>query len=124
LAGEGGHFWNVLIQGQWHPIKSRENGEKLLRAIQEEIDRDREGDARSFRPCNPLALGEYYQTWLKKIDVSTKTCRDYKTAIVKYAIPFFGADKDIRKFRKAELVSFQKSIGRSEKWRYKVMGTI
>lgn len=118
-------FWSVLIQGQWHPIKSIENGDKLLRAIQEDIDRDREGfDPRSFRPQNPLSLGEYHQTWLEQIDVSTKTRRDYKTAIAKYAVPFFGADKDIRKFRKAELLSFQKSIEGSEKWRYNVMGSL
>jgi integrase len=118
-------FWSVLIQGQWHPIKSRENGEKLLRAIQEDIDRDREGfDPRSFRPQNPLSLGEYHQTWLEQIDVTTKTRRDYRTALVKYVIPFFGLDKDIRKFKKAELVSFQKSIGGSEKWRYNVMGSL
>lgn len=118
-------FWSVLIQGQWHPIKSHENGEKLLRAIQEDIDRDQEGfDARSFRPQNPLSLGEYCETWLEQIDVTVKTRRDYKTAIIKHAIPFFGADKDIRKFRKAELLSFQKSIGGSEKGRYNIMGAL
>ena len=84
----------------------------------------RDNCSRGVRPGNLLALGEYYQTWLKEIDASTKTCRDYRTAIVKYAMPFFGADKDIRKFRKAELVSFQKSIGGSEKWRYNVMGAL
>src|SRR5450759_2789243 len=55
-------FWSVLIQGQWHPIKSHENGEKLLRAIQEDIDRDREAfDARAFRPQNPWSMGEYHK---------------------------------------------------------------
>ena len=118
-------FWSVLIQGQWHPIKSQENGEKLLRAIQEDIDRDREGfDPRSFRPSNPLSLIQYVQTWLEQIDVTVKTKRDYKTAIIKYAIPFFGSDKDIRKFKKAELTSFQRSIQGSEKWRYNVMGAL
>jgi integrase len=118
-------FWSVLIQGQWHPIKSYENGEKLLRAIQEDIDRDREGfDPRSFRPCNPLSIGEYCKTWLDQIDATVKTKRDYRTAIIKYAIPFFGADKDIRKFRKAELTSFQKSIQGSVKWRYNVLGAL
>lgn len=118
-------FWSVLIQGQWHPIKNYENGEKLLYAIREEIDRDREGfDPRSFRPSNPLCIGSYYQTWLNQIDVTVKTRRDYKTAIVKHALPFFGADKDIRKFRKAELMAFQKSIGGSEKGRYNIMGAL
>ncbi len=118
-------FWSVLIQGIWHPIKSHENAEKLLRAIQEDIDRDKAAfDPRSFRPSFPLSIGEYHKTWLEQIDVTTKTRRDYRTAIVKYAIPFFGADKDIRKFRKAELVSFQKSIGGSEKWRHNVVGSL
>lgn len=89
--GKNEKFWSVLIQGLWHPIKSIENGDKLHRAIQEDIDRDREGfDPRSFRPNNPLCLGEYHQTWLEQIDVTTKTRRDYKTAITKYALPFFG----------------------------------
>jgi hypothetical protein len=106
-------FWSVLIQGIWHPIKNRENGEKLLYAIREEIDSDREGfDPRSFRPGNPLCIEQYCQTWLSQIDVTVKTKRDYKTAIVKHAIPFFKPDKDIRKFRKAELTAFQK-------WRFR-----
>jgi len=118
-------FWSVLIQGQWYPIKSHENGEKLLRAIQEDIDRDRESfDPRSFRPANPLSLGEYHTKWLSEIDATVKTKRDYRTAIVNYAVPFFGADKDIRKFKKAELVSFHKSIEGSQKWRYNVMGAL
>ena len=42
-AGQTEKFWSVLIQGQWHPIKSPENGDKLLGAIREAIDRDRVG---------------------------------------------------------------------------------
>ena len=118
-------FWSVLIQAKWYPIKSYANGEKLLRAIQEEIDRDPEGfDPRSFRPKNPLSIGEYYQTWLSQIDATAKTKRDYRTAIVKYAIPFFGMDKDIRRLRRAELTAFKMSIGGSEKWRYNVLGAL
>jgi integrase len=118
-------FWSVLIQGIWHPIKNRENGEKLLYAIREEIDSDREGfDPRSFRPGNPLCIEQYCQTWLSQIDVTVKTKRDYKTAIVKHAIPFFKPDKDIRKFRKAELTAFQKSLQLSDKGRYNVMGAL
>jgi integrase len=118
-------FWSVLIQGQWHPIKNYENGEKLLYAIREEIDRDREGfDPRSFRPGNPLCIGSYYQTWLNQIDVTTKTKRDYKTAITKHVIPFFTADKDIRKFRKSELTLLQKALPLSDKGRYNVMGAL
>lgn len=118
-------FWSVLIQGVWYPIKNRENAERLLQAIREEIDRDREGfDPRAFRPGNPLCIGEYYKTWLSQIDVVKGTKRDYKTAIVKYAIPFFTADKDIRKFRKAELLAFQKSLPLSDKGKFNVMGAL
>lgn len=123
--GKTEQFWSVLIQGVWYPIRSRENGEKLLYAIREEIDRDREGfDPRSFRPGNPLCLSEYCKTWLDQIDVSAKTRRDYRTAITKHAIPFFGADKDIRKFRKAELLAFQKSLALSDKGKFNVMGAL
>lgn len=118
-------FWSVLIQGQWHPIKSRENAEKLLCAIQEDIDRDQEGfDPRSFRPENPLALGAYCKAWLNQIDVSSKTRRDYKSAITKHAVSFFGTDKDIRKFRKAELLSFKKSLGGSDCRRHNIMAAL
>lgn len=118
-------FWSVLIQGIWHPIKNYENGEKLLFAIREEIDRDREGfDPRSFRPCNPLSIGEYVNTWISQIDTTLKTKRDYRTAIIKHAIPFFGIDKDIRKLRKAELTAFQKSLRLSDKSRYNIMGAL
>jgi integrase len=124
-AGRTEKFWSVYIQGAWHSIRNHENAEKLLRAIQEDIDRDREGfDPRSFRPCNPLCIGEYHKTWLNQIDATEKTKRDYRTAIVKYAIPFFGSAKDIRKIRKSELTSFQKSIQWSEKWRYNVLGAL
>jgi len=116
-------FWSVLIQGQWYPIKNEGNAYKLLYAIREDIDRDREAfDPRSFRPSNPLCIGEYYTTWLSQIDVTIKTKRDYKTYIKKYAIPFFGTDKDIRKFRKAELTAFQKSLNVADKTRYNIMG--
>ena len=65
LKEKSGMHWSdgvgplsVLIQGLWHPIKSQENAEKLLYALREDIDRDREGfDPRSFRPGNPLCLG-------------------------------------------------------------------
>lgn len=118
-------FWSVLIQGQWHPIKSYENGDKLLKAIRDEIDRDREGfDPRSFRPGNPLCIGEYYKTWLSQIRAGKKCKTDYKGAIVNYAIPFFGIDKDIRKFKKAELTRFQESINLSDKGKYNVMGAL
>ncbi len=118
-------FWSVLIQNQWYPIKSKENGDKLLYAIREEIDRDREGfDPRSFRPSNPLSIGEYHKTWLSQINAGKKTKRDYKGQINNYAIPFFGYDKDIRKLRKAELTSFQKSLNLSEKGKYNVMGAL
>ena len=112
--------------GLCHNIsKKKQNGEKLLYAIREEIDRDREGfDPRSFRQGNPLCLESYYETWLSQIDVTVKTKRDYKTAIVKHAIPFFGADKDIRKFRKAELTAFQKQLPLSDKGKYNVMGAL
>lgn len=118
-------FWSVLIQGQWHPIKNPDNADKLLKAIREEIDRDREGfDPRSFRPGNPLCIEIYYKTWLSQIDTTVKTKRDYRTAIAKHAIPFFGSDKDIRKFRKAELTAFQKQLPLSDKGRYNVMGAL
>jgi len=123
--GKTEQFWSVLIQGIWHPIKNRENGEKLLYALREDIDRDRDGfDPRSFRPGNPLRIEQYYQTWLRQIDTTVKTKRDYKTAIVKHTIPFFGADKDIRRLRKTELTDFQKSLQLSEKGRYNVMGAL
>lgn len=118
-------FWSVLIQGQWCSIKNEENGYKLLYAIREDIDRDREGfDPRSFRPGNPLCIGEYYKTWLSQIVAGKKCKTDYRGAIVNYAIPFFGQDKDIRKFKKAELTRFQESLNLSEKGRYNVMGAL
>lgn len=118
-------FWSVLIHGQWYPIKHYDNADKLLKAIREEIDRDREGfDPRAFKPGNPLCLDAYYKTWLSQIDVTTKTKRDYKTAIIRHAIPFFGPDKDIRKFRKAELTAFRKQLPLSDKGKYNVMGAL
>jgi len=118
-------FWSVLIQGQWHPIKNPDNADKLLKAIREEIDRDREGfDPRSFRPGNPLCIDVYHKTWLSQIDVTVKTKRDYKTAIVRHAIPFFGPDKDIRKFRMTEFTTFQKQLPLSDKGKYNVMGAL
>lgn len=118
-------FWSVLIQGQWCPIKSEENGYKLLYAIREEIDRDREGfDPRSFRPGNPLCIGEYYKTWLNQIKAGKKCKTDYKGAILNHIIPFFTADKDIRKFKKAELTRFQESLPLTDKGRYNVMGAL
>ncbi len=120
-------FWSVLIQGQWHPIKHYENGKKLLAAIQEDIDRDPEAfDPRTFRPSNPLSLGEYYKTWLVQCDAGKKCKRDYKTCIVNYAIPYFGADKDIRKFRKAELVLYQQFLKNKleEKGAYNKLGAL
>ncbi|MDR2861985.1 MAG: site-specific integrase, partial [Syntrophobacterales bacterium] len=105
------------------------NGEKLLRSIQEEIDRDHEGfDPRSFKPQNPLSIGKYHKTWLEQIEVTNKTMRDYKTAITKHVIthPKFGADKDIRKIRRADLVSLQKSLKETLtiKGCYNVMGAL
>lgn len=120
-------FWSVLIQGEWHAIKSRENGEKLLSAIREAIDRDRDGfDPRSFRKENPLRLGEYYKTWLKDIagSVTKGTIRDYKTAVVRYAIPFFGADKNIGNFHKAELLRFHTSLLLSDKGKFNVLSSL
>lgn len=102
-----------------------ENGDKLLKAIREDIDRDREGfDPRAFRPGNPLCIGEYYKTWLSQIDADDKTKSGYKTAIVKYAIPYFGVDKDIRKFKKAELTEFKKTFSLEEKGIYNKMGAL
>gem|GEM_PF-4266833 len=54
----------------------------------------------------------------------TPTPGNGRTAITKHAIPFFGADKDIRKFRKAELLAFQKSLTLSDKGKFNVIGAL
>lgn len=124
--GKREKFWNILIYGQWLTISTRATAEKVKKAICLAIDNDREGfDPRSFKPNNPLGIGLYYKTWLDQIDVTAKTRRDYKTALVKYAIPFFGVDKDIRKFKKAELARFLKSLESfSQDYRFNVMGAL
>ena len=53
-----------------------------------------------------MNLCKYYTTWLDSIEVTTKTRRDYGTAIVKYAIPVLDGDTDLHKIRKADLVKF------------------
>lgn len=124
--GKAEQFWSILIYGKWQAIKSWETADKVKKAICTEIDRDPDGfDPRSFRPCNPLSLGVYYKKWLEEIDVETKTRRDYRTALEKYAIPFFTADKDIRKFKKAELTKFLKSLAdKSQDYQFNVMGAL
>lgn len=121
--GRQERFWSILWNKEWLPLYDVKTAHKLLGAIQADVDRG-EFDPRSFRPQNPLSLGEYYTTWLASIEVTTKTKRDYRTAIVKYVIPILGSDTDLRKIRKADLVKLHVAIPGSDKWRYNVMGAL
>ncbi|MBN1546218.1 MAG: tyrosine-type recombinase/integrase [Syntrophaceae bacterium] len=116
-------FWTILWNREWIPIYDQRTGQKLLGAIQTDIDKGTFFPG-AYRPGNPLSIGKYYETWIGCLDVTKKTRQDYRTAIRNYALPFFGEDKDIRQFHKSDLVRFYKSIDKSVKWKYNIMGAL
>jgi integrase len=104
------------------PIYHEKTAAKLLNKIRAEID-DGVFQPRSYFPESPLSLNAYALQWLKVIEVSKKTLRDYGTAVKRYINVFFK-DKDIRHIRHNDLVLFHQWIPGSPKWKYNVMGVL
>ena len=124
------YFVSVYWQGKRYrifnyngePIYHEKTADKLLSKIRAEID-DGVFQPRSYFPQSPLSLSAYALQWLRVIDVSKRTLKDYTTAVKKYINEYFG-DTDLRHIRYNDLVEFYKSIPGSQKWRYNVMGVL
>ena len=104
------------------PIYHEKTAEKLLNKIRAEID-DGVFQPRSYFPESPLSISAYALQWLKVIEVSKKTLRDYGTAVNRYINVYFK-DTDIRHIRHNDLKEFYKWIQGSPKWKYNVMGVL
>jgi len=80
------YYISVYWQGQHHKIWAnphtgekfydRRQAQKVLGVIQDEVDRGA-FHPRYWKPESPLIVSEYYLEWLKNVDVSDKTRRDY-----------------------------------------------
>ena len=124
------YFVSVYWQGKRYrifnyngePIYHEKTADKLLSKIRAEID-DGVFQPRSYFPQSPLLLSAYALQWLRVVDVSKRTLKDYTTAVKKYINVYFG-DVDLRHIRYNDLVEFYKSIPGSQKWRYNVMGVL
>lgn len=106
------------------PFWSKRHAQKILGAMQHEAD-DGGLVIADWRPDAPLSFAVYAKAWLsdKSKSVSAKTLAGYKTAIEKYAIPFFDT-KDIRKIRARDLREFKESLDLAEKGVYNVVGAL
>jgi integrase len=101
----------------WH----KKSAEKHLMKLRTEVD---EGtfQPKTWFPNNPLALDRYSAEWLKVIDVSANTLKEYSSS-VNLIVKYFG-NKDIRKIRHNDLVKFYKWIPRKSKGKYNVMSAL
>jgi integrase len=104
------------------PIYHEKTAEKLLNKIRAEID-DGVFLPKSYFPESPLSISAYALQWLRVVEVSKKTLRDYGTAVKRYINVYFK-DKDIRHIRHNDLKEFYKWISGSPKWKYNVMGVL
>ena len=77
----------------WH----KKTAQKLLDKIRAEID-NYEFQPRAYLPKSPLSVSEYCEQWLRIIDVSPNTHKDYRYSVRKFILPYFG-DRDIRRIR-------------------------
>lgn len=106
------------------PFWSKRHAQKILGAMQHEVD---EGGLviADWKPNAPLSFDIYARAWLedKANSVSAKTLAGYRTAIEKYAIPFFGS-RDLRKIRARDLREFKEQLPLSEKGVYNVVGAV
>ena len=74
-------------------------------------------------PRQPAGVKEYAKEWLKCLDVSPNTLKDYTGSVNNHIVPFFG-DKDIRRIRYSDLVKFYSWIPREKKGKYNVMSCL
>ena len=104
------------------PFYAKQSAEKQLGRIRTEVD---EGyfNPKAWFPDNPLSVKEYAKEWLKCIEVSPNTLKDYTGSVNNHIVPFFG-DKDIRRIRYSDLVKFNKWIPREKKGKYNVMSCL
>ena len=104
------------------PVYHEKTAEKLLNKIRAEID-DGVFQPRSYFPESPLSTSSYALQWLRVIDVSKRTLKDYGTAVRRYINVYFK-EMDIRHIRHNDLKEFYKWIPGSPKWKYNVMGVL
>jgi integrase len=119
-------FWEKKRIRIWRynsePIWAEKTAQKLLDKIRAEID-SKEFNPKAYFPKYPLSVSEYSEQWLKVIEVSPNTHKDYRYSVRKFIIPFFQ-DKDIRKIRHNDLCEFYKWIPRQAKGKYNVMSCL
>ena len=111
-------IWNYRGLPLWH----EKTAQKLLDKIRAEIDNN-EFQPTAYLPKSPLSVSEYCEQWLRIIDVSPNTHKDYRYSIRKFIVPFFG-DKDMRRIRHNDLCEFYKWIPRAPKGKYNVMSCL
>jgi hypothetical protein len=103
-------FWEKKRIRIWRyhgePIWHEKIAQKLLDKIRAEIDSN-EFNPRAYFPKYPLSVSQYAEQWLKVIDVSPNTLKDYRYSVRKFIIPFFS-DKDLRRIRHNVLCEFYK----------------
>lgn len=121
--GKTTKIWSFLSQNTWVPFFEKRTAEIILHAMR--ADRAKgEFHPRSYKPDNPLSIGQYYHYWLDNIDITKKTLQGYKTDIVKHVIPCLGEYKDIGKLRKSDITDLSKSISTlSHDRRYNILGS-
>ena len=119
-------FWEKARIRIWRyngePIWHERTAQKLLDKIRAEIDSN-EFNPRAYFPKYPLSISEYAEQWLKIIDVSPNTLKDYRYSVRRFIVPFFGS-KDLRRVRHNDLCRFHKWIPRASKGKYNVMSCL
>ena len=111
-------IWRYNGDPIWHERTAR----KLLDKIRAEID-NHEFQPRAYLPESPLSVNLYAQQWLRVIEVSPNTLKDYKYSVRKFIAPYFR-DKDIRRIRHNDLCEFYKWIPRAPKGKYNVVSCL
>ncbi len=119
--GKQHRFWRHPLSGE--PFWAKKSADKQLNRIRTEVD-ENYFNPKHWLPDSPMSIRKYAEAWLDCIDVSRNTLKDYRSSVNNYIVPFFGADKDIRRIRHNDLVKFYKWINRSSKGRYNVLSCL
>jgi len=123
--GKTEKFFTFEYRGHWFHFETKEQGNKILGVIQDDIDNDTFTPA-AYRKDSPLSISKYVDTWLPLADVVKNTRKRYKSYSNQF-VSFFSADKDIRKISKVDILQLKKHLedaGYSKKTVYHVLNTM
>ncbi len=106
------------------PFFAKQSADKQLSRIRTEID---EGyfNPRSWFPDSPLSMSVYALRWLESIkdSISFSSYKNYRGFVNRHIVPYFK-EKDIRRIRYSDIVSFNSFLTLSKKGKYNVVSCL